>query len=133
PDLFEAKPAAESAEALLERLQGRFGTAAVHGLCAVPEHRPEKAWAKSQSGHGGQSRLLVHEARPLWLLQQPAVIEGGKASLTLGSGPERIESGWWDEQHVARDYYVAKNGHGQRLWVFLDHRARRWFLHGLFG
>ena len=32
---------------LLERLQGRFGRAAVYGLRAVAEHRPEKAWAKS--------------------------------------------------------------------------------------
>jgi protein ImuB len=66
-------------------------------------------------------------------LQQPAVIEGGKVSLTFVSGPERIESGWWDEQDVARDYYVARNGDGQRLWVFRDHRTRCWFLHGLFG
>jgi protein ImuB len=132
-DLFERKPLAESAQALLERLQGRFGKAAVHGLRVVPEHRPEKAWARSPDGSGRQSRLLAQVARPLWLLQQPAVIEGGKASLTFVSGPERIESGWWDEQDVARDYYVARNGDGQRLWVFRDHRTRCWFLHGLFG
>ena len=45
-DLFEAKPHDERAQALLERLQGRFGSSAVYGLRAVPEHRPEKAWAK---------------------------------------------------------------------------------------
>jgi protein ImuB len=132
-NLFDLKPAAESAQALLERLQGRFGKTAVHGVCTVPEHRPEKAWARSPDGSGRQSRLLAQVARPLWLLQQPAVIEGGKASLTFVSGPERIESGWWDEQDVARDYYVARNGDGQRLWVFRDHRTRCWFLHGLFG
>jgi protein ImuB len=132
-DLFERKPLAESAQALLERLQGRFGRAAVHGLCVMPEHRPEKAWAKSPDGDGRQARVLVQEARPLWLLQQPVIIAAGKASLKLVSGPERIESGWWDEQDVARDYYTAKNDHGQRLWVFRDHRTRSWFLHGLFG
>lgn len=132
-DLFEPKPLAESAQALLERLQGRFGRAAVHGLRAVPEHRPEKAWAKSPDGNGRQAGMLVQEARPLWLLQRPAIIEAGKASLTFVSGPERIESGWWDEQDVTRDYYTAKNGDGQRLWVFRDHRTRSWFLHGLFG
>jgi protein ImuB len=132
-NLFDAKPVTESAQALLERLQGRFGREAVHGLSAVPEHRPEKAWAKSLDGTGRQSRLLAQEARPLWLLQQPAIIEAGKTSLTFVSGPERIESGWWDEQDVARDYYIAKNADGQRLWVFCDHRTRCWFLHGLFG
>ena len=75
----------------------------------------------------------MQEARPLWLLQQPVAIETSKGSLTLVSGPERIESGWWDELDVARDYYTAKNGDGQRLWIFRDRRTRSWFLHGLFG
>jgi protein ImuB len=136
-DLFEPKSPDESAQALLERLQERFGSSAVYGVRAVPEHRPEKAWAKSQEGGGRrahrEARSSALEARPLWLLQKPVPIEARKESLQLVSGPERIESGWWDEQDVARDYYTAKNGEGQTLWVFLDHRTRSWFLHGLFG
>jgi protein ImuB len=131
-DLFEAKPPAERANALLERLQGRFGTSAVYGLRAVAEHRPEKAWAKAPEC-GGRPADVPVEARPLWLLQTPVAIEARKDSLELVSGPERIESGWWDEQDVARDYYTAKNERGQKLWVFRDHRTRSWFLHGLFG
>ncbi len=149
-DLFEAKPHDERAQALLERLQGRFGSSAVYGLRAVPEHRPEKAWAKGLDARGRAMqaragmpavrqrreqlpRAIAEEARPLWLLQKPVAIEAHKDSLKLVSGPERIESGWWDEQGVARDYYTAKNGNGQKLWVFRDHRTRSWFLHGLFG
>ena len=133
-DLFEAKPFAERAHALLERLQGRFGGGAVYGLRAVSEHRPEKAWAKSlECDSRPAAELPARQARPLWLLQKPVAIEPRKDSLELVSGPERIESGWWDEQDVARDYYTAKNGRGQRLWVFRDHRTRSWFLHGLFG
>ena len=79
------------------------------------------------------AELHSQEARPLWLLPQPVAIEARKDSLTLVSGPERIESGWWDGQDVARDYYTAKNARGQRLWVFRDRRTRSWFLHGLFG
>jgi protein ImuB len=60
-------------------------------------------------------------------------LEARRESLELCSGPERIESGWWDEHDVGRDYYTAKNGSGQRLWVFRDHRTRAWFVHGLFG
>jgi protein ImuB len=135
-DLFETKPFAERAQELLERLQGRFGTSAVHGLRAVCEHRPEKAWAKAEEGVDRsvrvEARLPAGEERPLWLLRTPVAIEA-RDSLELVSGPERIESGWWDEQDVARDYYTAKNGRGQRLWVFRDHRTRSWFLHGLFG
>jgi protein ImuB len=136
-DLFETKPVEERAHALLERLQERFGSSAVYGLRAVAEHRPEKAWAKGPESRGPQARSRVlrpaQEARPLWLLPTPVALEARKDSLQLVSGPERIESGWWDEQDVARDYYTAKNGQGQRLWVFRDHRTRSWFLHGLFG
>ena len=168
-DLFETKPHDERAQVLLERLQGRFGSAAVYGLRAIPEHRPEKAWAKwletragmpaveqrrdaGRDARGratqgavaeqlpndgrlarGEGRLQAQEARPLWLLPKPVAIEARKDSLKLVSGPERIESGWWDEQDVARDYYTAKNGDGQKLWVFRDRRTRSWFLHGLFG
>ena len=135
-DLFEAKPQNQRAQELLERLQGRFGVSAVYGLRTVSEHRPEKAWAKSPQNGASFTHGEVpspSEARPLWLLPQPVAIEARKDSLELVSGPERIESGWWDGQDVARDYYTAKNGRGQRLWVFRDHRTRGWFLHGLFG
>jgi protein ImuB len=133
--LFETKPHAERQQVLLERLQERFGTAAVYGLRAVAEHRPEKAWAKCV-GNGRYEKLDAAqstEARPLWLLPTPVAIETRRGSLKLVAGPERIESGWWDEQDVARDYYTVRNGDGQKLWVFRDHRTRGWFLHGLFG
>lgn len=134
--LFETKPLEERAEALLERLQQRFGPAAVYGLAAVAEHRPEKAWAKRAEGES-RTRLTAHrperEVRPLWLLPRPVAIEARKDSLELVSGPERIESGWWDGHDVERDYYTARNAHGQRLWVFRDRRTRAWYLHGLFG
>jgi protein ImuB len=54
--------------------------------------------------------------------------------LRLVSEPERIESGWWDEGEIARDYYRALDIHGVRLWVFRERSAPHgWFLHGIFG
>ena len=54
--------------------------------------------------------------------------------LRLLAGPERIESGWWDGADVQRDYYVASDTHGARLWIYREcERPRRWFLHGIFG
>jgi protein ImuB len=135
--LFETKPPEQREQQLLERLQERFGAEAVYGLRSVAEHRPEKAWVKRLDGDGRRpratARLPVRQARPLWLLPAPVPIEARRDSLELCSGPERIESGWWDEHDVGRDYYTAKNGQGQKLWVFRDHRTRGWFLHGLFG
>ena len=135
--LFETKPLEQREQLLLERLQERFGSKGVYGLRTVAEHRPEKAWAKRLDSNGGHGPRAVawrdKEARPLWLLPTPVAIEARRDSLELCSGPERIESGWWDEHDVARDYYRAKNGQGQKLWVFRDHRTRCWFVHGLFG
>jgi protein ImuB len=56
-----------------------------------------------------------------------------EGTLKLRSGPERIESGWWDERDVGRDYYTVVSSFGQRLWVYKDRRSCDWHLHGLFG
>jgi len=60
--------------------------------------------------------------------------------LTLLEGPERLETGWWDEHGIARDYYTAVNPGGIRLWIFRDRLRRQhaddrsgWYLHGIFG
>jgi protein ImuB len=140
--LFEAAPLDVLTQTLFERLQGRLGAAAVHGVRVVAEHRPEKAWARA----GGRERVArsnvsscVGHDRPLWLLPQPVPLSSSVArshyrgSLEVCAGPERIESGWWDEHDVGRDYYTVVSSHGQRLWVFRDRSNRSWLLHGLFG
>jgi protein ImuB len=133
-DLFERQPLEERLKVLLERLRERCGADAVYGLRTVADHRPEKAWTKELE----LERRVRHvdaqrQPRPLWLFERPIALPMQGASLRLGAGPERIESGWWDEQDVSRDYYTATNARGQRLWVFRDRRTRSWFVHGLFG
>jgi protein ImuB len=51
----------------------------------------------------------------------------------MTSGPERIESGWWDGDDVQRDYYVVRMPSGPDLWVFRDLRDSQWYLHGLWS
>jgi protein ImuB len=54
--------------------------------------------------------------------------------LRLLGEAERIETGWWDGAEVARDYYIAVDARGARLWVFRERESpHRWFLHGVFG
>ncbi|HRQ64917.1 MAG TPA: DNA polymerase Y family protein, partial [Xanthomonadaceae bacterium] len=67
--------------------------------------------------------------RPLWLLERPEPVRSG--SFQVLSGPERIESGWWDDGEVRRDYYIARDAAGRRCWLFRDRGG--WFLQGLFG
>jgi protein ImuB len=142
---------------LVERLRARLGVEAVHGLCLVPEHRPESASRVAEprvrspvrSGRSkplrAQSldprvRIELETPRPLWLLSEPRrlSIERDRpwydGPLVLEQGPERIESGWWDGADVARDYYVARTRAGLTLWIYRERRAdRRWFLHGVFA
>jgi protein ImuB len=124
--------------ALLERLHARLGEEAVRGLYAVAEHRPERAWCDDAPG---QSRAVPRFApRPVWLLPAPLPLEAHRnkpyfhGALELEPGRERIESGWWDGNDIARDYFVARNPHGVRLWLFRELRGSRgWYLHGIFG
>lgn len=123
---------------LLERLRVRLGREAVYSLRLVPEHRPEAAWRKVEPGVVGQG--APNDARPAWMLEQPVPLRGAGnrprygGELRLEEGPERIETGWWDGRSVARDYYVASNPRGMRLWIYRERRGRRgWFLHGVFG
>lgn len=125
-------------QVLLERLTARLGETRAHGLAVHPEHRPERAWRRVPPGQAGTSNPL--KPRPAWLLERPRILgqqQGQpvcRGPLVLERGPERIESGWWDGADVARDYYVARDRSGARLWIFRERLGRRrWFLHGLFG
>ncbi len=132
---------------LVERLRARLGREAVHGLCLLDEHRPEHAWRVAEPGSGYGGCIAPPErARPTWLLASPRPLacRDGRpwldGVLLIESGPERLESGWWDGHEIARDYWIARTTAGVRLWIFELSPAgaggadeRRWFLHGVFG
>jgi protein ImuB len=144
---------------LIERLRARLGTEAVHGVSLVAEHRPEAAQesddiprlpsihrgaatrsaGKTQSPRSLPSGEHLRVPRPAWLLADPRPLAGDAVPrydgpLEIEEGPERIESGWWDGRDVRRDYYVARNPAGVRVWIFRERGTRGgWFLHGVFG
>ncbi|MGB3426650.1 MAG: DNA polymerase Y family protein [Burkholderiaceae bacterium] len=133
---------------LAETLHARLGSERVFQLQAVDDHRPEHAWRAvplAIDGAGAGAVPLPPSPRPLLLLPlpQPLPLRNDQPlyrdPLTLVTGPERIECGWWDlgrpgVQAVHRDYFVARNGRGQLLWIFRELAAPRgWFLHGLFA
>ncbi|MGD8429385.1 MAG: DNA polymerase Y family protein [Ectothiorhodospiraceae bacterium] len=139
--LLEEQPAAVDGTrygALLERLSARLGERTVQGVRIREEHRPEQAWEYAPPGERGPTVSLPE--RPTWLLTCPHPLEarGGQpiwhGPLVLERGPERIESGWWDGGDIARDYYIAVNPEGERVWLFRERRGRQgWFLHGIFA
>ena len=141
--------------ALIERLRARLGHEAVYGLCLVDEHRPECAYrvaeprlattsaATSTGSNAGSSTsyAATSEAtpmrlprRPLWLLHEPQPLPWYWRELQWLSGPERIETGWWDGRDVMRDYYHALDPQGAEVWVFRERQPpHAWYLHGVFG
>jgi len=127
-DLFRAQHGEADGDLLLERLRIRLGPDAVHGVETAADHRPERAWRPTQEPKRASAANLH---RPLWLLPDPLSCRDGR--LKLQSGPERIESGWWDGSDVARDYYVAEDGDGARLWVYCDRVSGEWYVHGVFA
>jgi protein ImuB len=117
---------------LLDRLRARLGESAVQSLRPQADHRPERAWRASPVQPvrlSAASDRGAHDAplRPCALLSSPRPLP---AAPQLLSGPERIESGWWDGAEVLRDYYLAQV-QGARAWVFQDLSQGGWYLHGL--
>jgi protein ImuB len=121
---------------VLDHLQARLGRKALHGLQAIADHRPERAWGYTSS----VSAPCCLSSRPLWLLPSPLPLRlhhhhpWHQGPLLLLSDPERIEGGWWDNQDIRRDYFTATDIDGSRLWIFRDlHKDNAWYLHGYFG
>ncbi|MBK1728184.1 hypothetical protein CKO14_02120 [Halorhodospira halophila] len=140
-DLFERTGAdGEAVRTLSERLIARLGADCVQRLATYPDPRPERAWCRLPLEHPDRPPAATLP-RPVWLLPHPRRLlsgEGGEphwgGPLCLEAGPERIESGWWDDEDVARDYYVARAPVGSRLWVYRDRRPPYgWHLHGFFA
>src|SRR5256714_1686076 len=125
-------------EHLVERLRARLGTEAVCGMAFRAEHRPERVGVIADEG---PKRLqLDFGERPFWLLESPrplaeiGAVPHHDGPLELLVGPERIESGWWDGDDVARDYFVARMQNEALVWVYREWRGGGgWYLHGVFA
>jgi protein ImuB len=129
--LFDDPRGGEAWLRLVERLQARLGSDAVHGLDTHEDHRPERAWVAVFPGKEIPAKEKIqHPTRPLWLLDPPRrIAEGGFALL---AGPERIESGWWDGAEARRDYFIARTGETSLAWIYREGEGG-WFLHGYFA
>lgn len=131
-DLF-ARASGDDWNALVERLGARLGEQALYAVAPHDDHRPECAYRFRRVADGDAAPVArPRQLRPVWLLQAPREVDATR--FRFESGPERIESGWWDGDDVVRDYFVARADDGARAWLFRERAAPyRWFLHGLFG
>ena len=132
-DLFDTRPQQQLPwPQLRERLRARLGDEAVHRVAPAGDPRPERAWRRVQGDGGRIEQAPLRPPRPTWLLPQPVPLRDPHPRIV--SGPERLESGWWDGQDARRDYYVLETSQGQRAWAFAPPGEQGgWMLHGWFA
>ena len=147
-DLFKRQREGTSEDwpSFLDRLRVRLGEQAVRGLQRVADHRPECAWRWSNvQPHGNADTRAPDKLaskipeRPLWLMRRPIRLRAQQGHLNINGRlqlleeRERIETGWWDGKPVGRDYFVAANPSGARLWIYRELSGNKnWYLHGIF-
>ncbi|MEX1057166.1 MAG: DNA polymerase Y family protein [Natronospirillum sp.] len=117
---------------LLDRLQARLGSTAVHRLSAQADYRPERRNREVPLPQQPPARWPSPQlqGRPLWYLHPPQKVN--RQQLVLCSGPERLHTGWWDMRGVKRDYFQARLANFSRCWVFRN-AANQWFIAGYYG
>jgi protein ImuB len=103
----------QAPDELIDRFRARLGDDAFQGIRLHDDHRPELAWRDMRprmpatgrsgirGGMGVQDMPSGIARRPAWLLESPVRVD--RRALHLLSGPERIETGWWDVQDVQRN------------------------------
>jgi protein ImuB len=146
-DLFGMRHHAqgEAYASFIDRLRSRCGSQALRAMELQPDHRPEAAWRWRENDEparrGGMKTLFSDglNTRPVWLVKEPVTLSTQygvpqlDGPLRLVPARERIDTGWWDERGLARDYFIAKTTRGSRLWVYKElDGEQRWRLHGVF-
>lgn len=141
--------------ALIDRMASRLGRQAIVRCVLQSDAQPEKAFCYEPLVGGNEPRKRSSDRfsfsildRPLYLMAQPIALEsdivasnGSPSRFQYGGeqyvvsrywGPERIETGWWRQRGVQRDYYRVETSQGFRFWMFRCLQDECWFLHGAF-
>ncbi len=115
---------------VIDRLQARLGKASVKGIKGLQDHRPEHSWSLRELDE--PAAYTSRPGRPSWLFPEPKRCHIDNYRIL--TGPERIESGWWDGKDCRRDYFVVRDADGSTLWAFHEYKPHPgWYLHGLFA
>ena len=132
-DLFDARSQQQLPwPQLRERLRARLGDEAVYAVAPSGDPRPERAWRRVGDDADRIDQAPARPPRPCWLLPRPVPLRDPRPRIV--SGPERLESGWWDDADARRDYYVIETSQGQRAWAFAPPAEQGgWMLHGWFS
>ncbi len=130
-DMFAQKSTHLAALTLLSRLQSKLGKQSVSQLNFVSDFRPEcstQTISINKANKNKHSATSIFADRPGLLLSKPTLLQ---LKVQIIKGPERIQTGWWDDNPINRDYYIGQTQDGQQVWIFKTPN-KEWFLHGYF-
>ncbi|WP_105264497.1 Y-family DNA polymerase [Pseudoalteromonas sp. T1lg76] len=130
-NLFAKRQQGLAKQQLLSLLNARLGPQHCYRLQPGRAHIPEFTQVQEATLHPYQDGL---PASPQALLRPNFMIEPTplQEQLCLLRGPERIQSHWWQQAQLERDYYIGENSRGQLCWVFRD-KHKGWFIQGYFA
>ena len=129
----------------IDLMRSRYGEKSLYILTRKEEHVPENSFTYCHSFDGRQNEsssaddVLPKIKRPIWFIDPPVRLSV-KKNKPLYDGQslsvferERIVSGWWNGEEIARDYFVAESRSGMFLWVYKELGGEKnWFFQGLF-
>lgn len=153
---WSANSSLESTEVaeLLNNLESKFGNNVIHRYLPNEHHLPERSIKITNSLKDKPATLWCDKPRPIQLLNEPQSIEvtapipdyppmnfrykGNLHKVEKADACERIESEWWLDGGLHRDYYIVEDEEGKRYCLFrLGHydqdKNPSWFIHGFFA
>ncbi|NQD37702.1 DNA polymerase Y family protein [Permianibacter sp. IMCC34836] len=132
---------------LLSILRARLGDSAVQQFAVAASWWPEHAMTiravaatTADDAISADEIPAVAAERPLVLLAHPQPLKSlrdvpqYRGPLCFEPEAEWLQSEWWQQQWAQREYRIARNPAGERLWLFRDSQTPgQWYLHGVFG
>lgn len=123
----------QSANRALARVRAEFGEHSVSYLRLREAHLPE-AQMQWVPFHELKPARLTTDPHPQIIRRfflTPAPLAHARSNtlppgLKLCAGPHIISGGWWVRE-VHREYYFTQASNDALLWIFYDHKRRRWF------
>ena len=106
---------------------------------------PKRNFAEQQGMEPNSNELwrrpmrLLHPPKPIEMQKVDGngaplrmVYQGSPLAVVRATGPERIDTGWWQGATQQRDYFRIELSTDSWLWVYRDRREQKWYLHGEF-
>ncbi|MCW8109966.1 DNA polymerase Y family protein [Alteromonas ponticola] len=109
---------------LLGKLQAKLGSDNVCTPTFNNDHRLEEA------SPAANFPAFIPHWHPLFIATTPLPLS---ESSQIQFGPVRIQTGWWDDQDVKRDYFIAQTSKGELLLVYKSSPEQQWFIQGWYG